>query len=327
MESGGAFFKQSVESLIMNHPFRVITGYKDDSYKQSKQNSLATSREADILQTKPLQPNWKRIISDLELYGLLKITTSNIVATLCYQTGFETVINNDKYCLIEGQDFQLKCDQNHLMHATLVKNINYDCYKSLRFLDYSQNEQLRFDLTEKSYIDQFYCSLIKQWSKPYSPKLMKDNNGICCLENIEHLLGSKKIDVQNYKVAQHFTLADGDDFEPRNVIPLLETLVDQYSKFYVWTGNKSVQTRYEHQFFDFTHSVNKVKLWSQKASLDLDFSRIANAKVCGCPESAGQKDVLLFDFDGRCVTSLSISKYALTKDKLLWSKMLKELMH
>mgnify|MGYP001547313956 CR=1 FL=1 len=310
----------------MNHSLRVITGSKCDSYR-SKPNSLVSSREADVIQTRPLQPNWKRIISDLELYGPIKIITSNLAAKLCYQTVFGKVIDKGNCCLIDGQDFQLKLDQKHLIHATLVKNNIDDCYKSLRFLDFSKDEQLRFDLSEKSHIDRFYCSLIKHWSKPNTPKLIHEHNDICRLERIEQLLGCKKIDVQSDKRASHYSLVDGEDFEPKNTIPLLETLVDQYSRFHVWTGNKSVHTRYEHQFFDFEHTVDNVKLWSQKASLDLDFSKIAKSKVCARPENADKKDVLLYDFDGRCIATLGISQYALSQDKAIWKKMLKELMH
>jgi len=309
----------------MNHPFRIITGSKGDSYSQSKSNSLAASIEADAIQMKPLQPDWKRIVSDLELYGQLKITTSNSAASLCYNAVFDKVIDDGKCCLIEGQGFQLTCDQSPLMHATLVKNNNDNCYKSLRFLDFSRNEQLRFDLTEKSHIDRFYCTLIKHWSKPNALKSILEYNSVCCLQKTEQLLGSKNIDVQTYKCAQYYSSLDGEDINPINIIPLLEMLVDQYGKFHIWVGNKSVQTRYEHQFFDFEHSVDKVRLRSQKASLDLDFSKIAKSKVCGCPEVSGKKNVLLYDSDDLCIASLGISQNTLTKNKAIWTKILKEL--
>jgi len=309
----------------MNHPFRLVRDSINDTRKPT--SSKPVSGLSGGIQTKPLQPDWERIILDLQLYGQLKIITCNSAATFWHKSALGHVINAGQCYLIKGENFQLACNHSNLLQASLVKDNLHDCYKSLRLLDFTGEELLRFDLTDKSYIKRYYCSLIKHWSKPSTPRLVPSSNTLSCLQRIQQFIVNETHDLVNFIPVQIDASLVNETIEASNVIPLLETLIDQHCNFTIRTGNDSALTSYEDQFYYFEHSVDFVKLWNQKASFKLDFSKIVKAQVLISQEIPAKKEVVLYDADDHCIASIGMSNHASSHHKAIWKQVLKELLN
>jgi len=286
----------------MNHPFRLVRDSINDTRKPT--SSKPVSGLSGGIQTKPLQPDWERIILDLQLYGQLKIITCNSAATFWHKSALGHVINAGQCYLIKGENFQLACNHSNLLQASLVKD-NY--------------------LTDKSHIKRFYCSLIKHWSKPSIPRPVPGSNTVSGLQRIHQLISNKTHDLENFIPVQIDASLVNETIKARNVITLLETLVDQHCNFNIRTGNDSVVASYEDQFYYFENSVDFVKLWNQKASFKFDFSKVVKAQVLISQEIPAKKEVVLYDADDHCIASIGMSNHASSHHKAIWKQVLKEL--